>query len=66
MKKLLAALMIATFASVSAGAFAAAHTGAQPADGKKDEMKKDGKKDGMKKDGMKKGDKDEKKDEMKK
>lgn len=61
MKKLLAALVAGAFAITSAGAFAAAHTGAQPAkDGKKDEMKKDGKavsadkKDEMKKDDKKK------------
>ena len=46
MKKLLAFLAATSFAVVSSGSFAAAHTGAQPAkDGKKDEMKKDAKKD---------------------
>ena len=54
LKKMLAALVAGAFAIASVGAFAAAHSGAQPAkDGKKDEMKKDGKAvaDDMKKDG---------------
>ena len=42
MKKLLAILVAASFAVISAGSFGAQHTGAQPAkDGKKDEMKKE-------------------------
>ena len=57
MKKLLAALMLAMFATVSVGTFAASHTGAAPSG----DMKKD-QKDGKKKDAKK----DEKKDEMKK
>ena len=60
MKKLLALTIAAMFAAVSAGSFAASHSGAAPMkDGKKDEMKKDDhkKKDEMKKDDMKKDDK---------
>lgn len=56
MKKLLALTVAAMFAAVSAGSFAASHSGAAPMkDGKKDEMKKDEtKKDDKKKDEMKK------------
>ena len=63
MSKLLAAIVAAMFAVVTAGSFAASHTGGAPMkEGKKDEMKKE-----MKKDEMKKGAKKEKaKKEMKK
>ena len=45
LKKLLAAMVAGAFAFASIGAFAASHTGAQPAkDDKKGEMKKDDKK----------------------
>lgn len=73
MSKLLSVLIAATFATVSAGAFAAAHGGApkdEKAMEKKEEMKKDAKamekKAEMKKDEMKPDMKAVKKEEMKK